>query len=83
MDEILASCVTIQPNLDELQIKFIVRSPDPVISARLANLFVEETITFQLASVIDRQLVKIEDLQKKVDQVAERIRELEKTGGGG
>src|SRR5690606_65171 len=51
--------------------------PDPVIAARVANLFAEEFIYHNLTHNIDDSMKNVEDLRIRADQQRARVEEIE------
>ncbi len=51
--------------------------PDPVMAARVANLFADEFINYNLTLNIDGSMKAVEDLRIRADQQKERVEELE------
>jgi succinoglycan biosynthesis transport protein ExoP len=51
--------------------------PDPIIAARVANLFADEFINYNLTLNIDGSMKAVEDLRIRADQQKERVEDLE------
>jgi len=51
--------------------------PDPVMAARVANLFADEFIHYNLTLNIDGSMKAVEDLRIRADQQKQRVEELE------
>lgn len=52
------------------------RHPDPVIAAKVANLFVEEFIAYNARVRIDESMKAVEDLKVRVEQQRKKVDEL-------
>ena len=75
--EILIRNRKIIPRRMSLMINVAYSHPDPELAARLANLFAEEFINYNVSENIDEGMGKVEGLRIKVDQQKERVEELE------
>lgn len=75
--EILGKYRDIMPQRLSLMINVGYSHPDPMISARVANLFAEEFINHNLTKSIDASMKAVEDLRVRADQQRERVEELD------
>lgn len=75
--EILIKNRKIIPRRMSLMITVAYSHPDPDLAARVANLFAEEFINFNVSENIDSGMGAVEGLRIKVDQQKERVEELE------
>jgi capsular exopolysaccharide synthesis family protein len=57
-------------------IQVIYTNPDPDIAARVANLFVEEFINYNVRWRVDESLKAVEDLKIRAEQQAKKVQEL-------
>jgi capsular exopolysaccharide synthesis family protein len=73
--EILALNRNIQPVRASLVIRVSYRHPDPVIAARVANLFVDEFILFNQRQRAEDQMRSIEDLAAWAESQRKRVEE--------
>lgn len=78
--QIIAENRKIVPQRLSLLLQIVYRHPDPVVAARIANLFVDEYITYNARVRIDESMKAVEDLQvrandqrKKVDELAIKL----------
>ncbi len=67
----------IMPRRMSLMINVAFSHPDADMAARIANLFAEEFINFNVSENIDSGMGAVEGLRIKVDQQKERVEELE------
>ena len=65
------------PQRMSLMVNIAYTHPDPIIAARVANLFAEEFINHNLTKSIDAAMKAVEDLRVRADQQRERVEELE------
>lgn len=67
-------------SIERIRLSRIVRvrftHPDPIIAARVTNLFMEEYINQQLLLEIDGYMKMVEDLRIRIDQLNDRITQL-------
>ena len=75
--EILGKYRQVMPQRMSLMIGVGYTHPDPVIAARVANLFADEFINYNLTLNIDGSMKAVEDLRIRADQQKERVEELE------
>jgi capsular exopolysaccharide synthesis family protein len=75
--EILGKYRKVLPQRMSLMIGVAYTHPDPVIAARVANLFADEFINYNLTLNIDGSMKAVEDLRIRADQQRERVEELE------
>ena len=75
--EVLANNRKIMPRRMSLMVNVGYTHPDPVIAARVANLFADEFINTSLTQNIDASMKAVEDLRIRADQQRERVEELE------
>ena len=75
--EILGKHRKVMPQRMSLMIGVAYTHPDPVIAARVANLFADEFINYNLTLNIDGSMKAVEDLRIRADQQKERVEELE------
>lgn len=75
--EVLGKYRKIMPQRMSLMIGVGYTHPDPVIAARVANLFADEFINYNLTLNIDGSMKAVEDLRIRADQQKERVEELE------
>ena len=75
--QMLAANRKIMPQRGTLMIGVGYNHPDPVIAARVANLFADEFINYNLTLNIDGSMKAVEDLRIRADQQKERVEELE------
>ena len=75
--QMLAENRKILPQRGTLMIGVGYDHPDPVIAARVANLFADEFINYNLTLNIDGSMKAVEDLRIRADQQKERVEELE------
>jgi len=75
--QILAQNRKILPQRGTLMIGVGYNHPDPVMAARVANLFADEFINYNLTLNIDGSMKAVEDLRIRADQQKERVEELE------
>ena len=65
------------PQRISLMIGVAYTHPDALIAARVANLFADEFINYNLTLNIDGSMKAVEDLRIRADQQRERVEELE------
>ena len=75
--QVLGSYRVITPQRMSMMISVGYTHPDPVIAARVANLFADEFINYNLTLNIDGSMKAVEDLRIRADQQQERVEELE------
>ena len=75
--EILSKNRKIMPQRMSLMIGVGYTHPDPIIAARIANLFADEFINYNLTLNIEGSMKAVEDLRIRADQQKERVEELE------
>ena len=75
--ELLGKHRKVMPQRMSLMIGVAYTHPDPVIAARVANLFADEFINYNLTLNIDGSMKAVEDLRIRADQQKERVEELE------
>ncbi len=57
-------------------IQVVYTHPDPEMAARIANLFVEEFINYNVRWRVDESMKAVEDLKIRADQQAKKVQEL-------
>jgi polysaccharide biosynthesis transport protein len=75
--ELLGKNRQVMPQRMSLMIGVGYTHPDPIIAARVANLFADEFINYNLTLNIDGSMKAVEDLRIRADQQKERVEELE------
>jgi succinoglycan biosynthesis transport protein ExoP len=75
--DLLAKNRKVMPQRMSLMIAVGYTHPDPIIAARVANLFADEFINYNLTLNIDGSMKAVEDLRIRADQQKERVEELE------
>ncbi len=75
--EILGKYRKVVPQRMSLMIGISYTHPDPVIAARVANLFADEFINYNWKLNIDSSMKAVEDLRIRADQQKQRVEELE------
>jgi capsular exopolysaccharide synthesis family protein len=75
--DLLAKNRKVMPQRMSLMIGVGYTHPDPIIAARVANLFADEFINYNLTLNIDGSMKAVEDLRIRADQQKERVEELE------
>jgi capsular exopolysaccharide synthesis family protein len=75
--ELLGKNRKVMPQRMSLMIGVGYTHPDPIIAARVANLFADEFINYNLTLNIDGSMKAVEDLRIRADQQKERVEELE------
>ena len=75
--EILAQNRKIIPKRMSLMVNIAYTHPNPVMAAKIANLFCDEYINTMLSQNIDASMKAVEDLRKRADQKKNRVEELE------
>ena len=75
--EVLGKHRKVTPQRMSLMIGVKYTHPDRVIAARVANLFADEFINYNLTLNIDGSMKAVEDLRIRADQQQERVEELE------
>jgi capsular exopolysaccharide synthesis family protein len=75
--EILGKNRKVMPQRMSLMIGVGYTHPDPIIAARVANLFADEFINYNLTLNIDSSMKAVEDLRIRADQQKERVEDLE------
>ena len=75
--EILAKNRRINPRRMSLMVNISYTHPNPVIAAKIANLFGDEYINSMLSQNIDASMKAVEDLRKRAEQKKNRVEELE------
>jgi capsular exopolysaccharide synthesis family protein len=75
--EVLGKNRRIVPKRMSLMINVAYSHPDPQIAARVANLFADEFINYNLTLNIDSSMKAVEDLRIRADQQKDRVEELD------
>ncbi len=75
--EVLGKNRRIVPKRMSLMINVAFSHPDPEIAARVANLFADEFINYNLTLNIDTSMKAVEDLRIRADQQKQRVEELD------
>lgn len=75
--EVLGKNRRIAPIRGTLMIQVSYSHPDAQMAARVANLFAEEFISYNLTKNIDAAMVAVEGLRIKADQQEERVEEID------
>ena len=73
--EVLGYNRTINPLRLSLVVQVSYKHPDPIIAARIANMFVDELIQWNSRVRIDDTIRGVEDLQIRVEQQRKRVEE--------
>jgi capsular exopolysaccharide synthesis family protein len=73
--EVLGNNRRIAPARMSLMVGVTYRHPDPIIAARIANMFVDELIQWNSRTRIDDTIRGVEDLQIRVEQQRKRVEE--------
>jgi capsular exopolysaccharide synthesis family protein len=73
--EVLGQNRRISPIRQSLMVAVSYRHPDPIIAARIANMFVDELIQWNSRVRIDDTIRGVEDLQIRVEQQRKRVDE--------
>jgi polysaccharide biosynthesis transport protein len=73
--EVLGQNRRIAPLRMSLMVQVGYRHPDPIIAARIANMFVDELIQWNSRVRIDDTIRGVEDLQVRVEQQKKRVEE--------
>ena len=74
--DLLAKNRKVMPQRMSLMIGVGYTHPDPITAARVANLFADEFINYNLTLNIDGSMKAVEDLRIRADQQKERVEEL-------
>ena len=75
--EILALNRKIIPRRMSLMVNIAYTHPNPMMAAKIANLFGDEYINSMLSQNIDASMKAVEDLRKRAEQKKNRVEELE------
>ena len=75
--EVLGKYRQILPRRMSLMVNVGYSHPDPIIAARVANLFADEFIDYNLSKSIDAAMKAVEDLRIRADQQRERVEEID------
>ena len=75
--EILSMNRKIIPRRMSLMVNIAYTHPNPVMAAKIANLFGDEYINTMLSQNIDASMKAVEDLRKRAEQKKNRVEELE------
>ncbi|MCH2035618.1 MAG: polysaccharide biosynthesis tyrosine autokinase [Puniceicoccaceae bacterium] len=75
--EMLAKNRRVIPRRMSLMVNIGFTHPDPIIAARVANLFADEFIAYNLTKSVDASMDAVEDLRIRADQQRQRVEELE------
>ena len=75
--EILSRNRRIVPERMSLMVTVAFTHPDPVMAAKIANLFADEFINYNLTKSIDQSMQAVEDLRVRANQQRERVEEIE------
>lgn len=75
--EILAQNRKIIPRRMSLMVNIAYTHPNPIMAAKIANLFGDEYINTMLSQNIDASMKAVEDLRKRAEQKKNRVEELE------
>ena len=75
--EILALNRKIIPKRMSLMVNIAYTHPNPIMAAKIANLFGDEYINTMLSQNIDASMKAVEDLRKRAEQKKNRVEELE------
>lgn len=75
--EILSKNRKIIPRRMSLMVNIAYTHPNPIIAAKIANLFGDEYINSMLSQNIDASMKAVEDLRKRAEQKKNRVEELE------
>lgn len=74
--QILADNRKVIPQRLSLVIQVSYEHPDPVIAAKVANLFIDEFITYNARMRIDESMKAVEDLHSRADDQRKKVEEL-------
>ena len=75
--EILSINRKILPRRMSLMVNIAYTHPNPIMAAKIANLFGDEYINTMLSQNIDASMKAVEDLRKRAEQKKNRVEELE------
>jgi polysaccharide biosynthesis transport protein len=75
-DTVIAKNRKILPARMTRVIQVVFTHPDPEIAARVANLFVEEFINYNVRWRVEESMKAVEDLKIRADQQAQKVQEL-------
>ena len=75
--EILSMNRKIIPRRMSLMVNIAYTHPNPIMAAKIANLFGDEYINTMLSQNIDASMKAVEDLRKRAEQKKNRVEELE------
>lgn len=75
--EVLSKNRRIMPERMSLMVRVGYSHPDPMMASKIANLFAEEYISYNLTENIDSSMKAVEDLRVRAVQQEERVEELE------
>ncbi|MFL2835311.1 MAG: GumC family protein [Coraliomargaritaceae bacterium] len=75
--EILSTNRKILPRRMSLMVNVAYTHPNPIMAAKIANLFGDEYINTMLSQNIDASMKAVEDLRKRAEQKKNRVEELE------
>ena len=75
--EILVENRKIIPRRMSLMVNIAYTHPNPIMAAKIANLFGDEYINTMLSQNIDASMKAVEDLRKRAEQKKNRVEELE------
>lgn len=75
--EILSMNRKIIPRRMSLMVNITYTHPNPIMAAKIANLFGDEYINTMLSQNIDASMKAVEDLRKRAEQKKNRVEELE------
>lgn len=75
--EILSRNRKIIPRRMSLMVNIAYTHPNPIMAAKIANLFGDEYINTMLSQNIDASMKAVEDLRKRAEQKKNRVEELE------
>lgn len=73
--EVLRNNRSIAPLRLSLVVQVAYRHPDPVVAARVANMFVDEFLQWNARVRIDESMIVVQDLQIRAEQQRKRVEE--------
>ena len=73
--EVLGRNRSITPLRTSLVVQLSYRHPDPVVAAKIANMFVDEFLQWNARVRIDESMIVVQDLQIRAEQQRKRVEE--------
>lgn len=74
--QIIFSNRKVVPQRLSLVLQVVYQHPDPIIAAKVANLFIDEFITYNARMRIDESMKAVEDLHSRADDQRKKVDEL-------